>query len=133
MPDFGTDLSAVPDLTGALHAGSDNLVEALIRRLKTPKGSLFYDREYGSTLYDWLGEGISDQGIGCAVSVEADLEEDPRVRSATATVEDFHARGIQLAVAVETAAGPFVLVVAGEFAGQAISPNITVNARGEDY
>ncbi|MDV6376362.1 hypothetical protein [Deinococcus arenicola] len=128
MSDFGTDLGG----TGQLVTGGENLIQALTRRIQTPRGSLFYDPGYGSTLHEWLGEGIQDDGLEVAVTLEIDLEEDPRVRSASVTVEQVTLRSIRLVAAVDTAAGPFELVVAGELAAAAVYPNVEVNARGHD-
>lgn len=125
---FGTDLSARPDTAGTLIDGADNLVEALARRLQTPKGALFYDPAYGSGLHDWLGEGLTDDGAGAAVTVEIDLEDDPRVRSALVTVESITLRSLALRATVETAAGPFELLIDGAYAAGVISPQIDVRA-----
>ncbi len=132
MTDFGTDLTHLPDVTGQLVTGGENLIQALSRRIRTPKGSLFYDPSYGSTLYDWLGEGLDDGGLALAVSLEVDLEEDPRVRSASVTVTNLHLRGIELSALVDTNAGPFELVISGDLASSAVYPNVEVNARGYD-
>lgn len=133
MPDFGTDLSAFPDLGSKIVTQGDNLVEALMRRLMTPKGNLFYDLNYGTSLHDWIGEGIDDYGIGCAVTVESDLEDDPRVRSATCTIASVNLRGIVLEVFVETAAGPFELIVEASMAAPAVYPNVTVRERQDSF
>lgn len=125
---FGTDLSARPDTAGVLIDGPPNLIEALARRLQTPKGGLFYDPSYGSGLHDWLGEGISDDGAGAAVTVEIDLEEDPRVRSALVTVERVTLRSLSLRASVETASGPFDLLIDGGYAAGAVYPQIDVRA-----
>lgn len=131
MADFGTDLSALRVSAGSVVESSENLVEALTRRLQTPKGSLFYDEEYGTRLHDWIGEGISDDGVGVAVTVETDLEEDPRVRSAYCAVLDVNQRGIRLEVSVETAEGPFVLTVDASLAGVTVYPDTHILGRGE--
>lgn len=130
MTNFGTDLSARPFQAGVLLSGPGNLLEALQRRMATPKGALFYDPSYGSSLTDWLGEGITDDGLGAAVTAEVDLEEDPRVLSATCEVEHVTTRGITLAATVETALGPFPLVIEGQFAAGAVVPTVEVSARG---
>lgn len=130
MTDFGTDLSARPIQAGALLSGPGNLLEALQRRMATPRGALFYDPGYGSSLPDWLGEDITDDGLGAAVTAELDLEEDPRVLSATCEVERVTLRGITLAATVETARGPFPLIIEGQFAAGAAYPTVEVSARG---
>ena len=132
ITDFGTDLTHLPDVTGQLVSGGENLIQALARRIQTPKGSLFYDPSYGSTLYDWLGEGIEDGGLALAVSLEVDIEEDPRVRSCTVNVTNLHLRGIELSAHVDTNSGPLELIIAGDIASSSVYPNVEVNARGFD-
>ncbi|SDI48938.1 GPW/gp25 family protein [Paenibacillus naphthalenovorans] len=47
----------------ALASGGKNIDLALIRRLKTPLGSLFYDPTYGNPVYDMLGDPMNDDFV----------------------------------------------------------------------
>ena len=114
---FGTDFQTRP-LTGAFLSGVALLIEDLGRLLRTRKGALFYDPDYGSYLPEYLGEGFQDGGAEAAAICELDLEEDPRVLTATASVEAFDLRTIRLRADLETVGGPVTLVVE---AGDAVS------------
>ncbi|GGR00336.1 hypothetical protein [Deinococcus ruber] len=106
---FGTDFQA--PLTGALLSGPALLARDLGRLLRTRRGALFYDPDYGSYLPEYLGEGFLDGGAEAAAICELDLEEDPRVLSATVTVTAADLRSITLRADLETQAGPFALIV----------------------
>lgn len=114
MADFGTDLSALPDLSFGLKSGRDNLAEAIARRLITPLGGLFYDPSYGLDLRQYLNEAITDEvRYEIETLVAAECEKDERVLSAEATLIDTDLlRTLQLVIALETAEGPFRLILA---------------------
>ncbi|WP_027480519.1 hypothetical protein [Deinococcus pimensis] len=126
MPDFGTDLQTRP-FTGAHVSGLDNLRAAVARRLMTPIGGLFYDPSYGSSLLDYLGEGVENANE-LAATLEVELEEDPRIRDATITPVDVTLRRVTFDVHLETALGPFDLVVSADLAQGALTPTVEVSA-----
>lgn len=114
MADYGTDLSALPDLSFNLQSGSANLAEAIARRLVTPRGGLFYDPSYGLDLRQYLGEALTDEvRYEIETLVGAECEKDERILSARATLIDGppQARSLQVAVELETADGPFRFVL----------------------
>lgn len=111
MSYLGVDFSTRAGLTGALVAGRDLLVESLARRLRTRRGALFYDPEFGSYLPDYLGERVEDFGAEAAAICQLDLEEDPRVLSAAVTVEQVTLEGVQLRATLDTITGPISLIV----------------------
>lgn len=113
MADFGTDLSALPDLSFDLKSGRDNLAEALARRLITPPGGLFYDPTYGLDLREYLNDAITDEvRYEIETLVAAECEKDERILAAEATLIDTGTpRMLQLAIALETAEGPFRLIL----------------------
>ncbi|AZF88274.1 hypothetical protein [Meiothermus phage MMP17] len=113
MADFGTDLSALPDLSFDLKSGRDNLAEALARRLITPPGGLFYDPTYGLNLREYLNDAITDEvRYEIETLVAAECEKDERILAAEATLMDTGMpRTVQLAIALETAEGPFRLIL----------------------
>jgi phage baseplate assembly protein W len=112
MTDFGTDLTALPELRFRLEEGLANLGEALVRRLITPRGGLFYDPTYGWDLRRYINEVLDEATeYEMKVLVEQELEKDPRVYRATVESVAKDLRRIHLDVLVETAAGPFRLTL----------------------
>lgn len=114
MADFGTDMSALPDLSFSLKRGLGNLAEAIARRLITPRGGLFYDPSYGLDLRQYLGEALTDEvRYEIETLTAAECEKDERVLSATATLIDGppQARSLRVALELETADGPFRLIL----------------------
>ncbi|MCS7069103.1 MAG: hypothetical protein N2313_04600 [Meiothermus ruber] len=114
MADFGTDLSALPDLNFSVKSGTANLAEAVARRLITPRGRLFYDLSYGLDLRQYLNEALTDEvRYEIETLVAAECEKDERVLSASATLIDAppQARALQIAIDLETSDGPFRLIV----------------------
>lgn len=64
-------------------SGYDNLKQALIMRLNTPKGSLLLHPEYGSDIYTYLGKKNTVDNVNkLKVSIEQTLRSDSRVSSA---------------------------------------------------
>jgi len=113
MADFGTDLTALPELRFQLKDGLANLGEALARRLLTPRGGLFYDLTYGLDLRRYLNEVLDEATeYEMRVLVEQELEKDPRVYRATVEAVAKDLKRIYLNALVETAQGPFRLTVA---------------------
>jgi len=118
MPDFGTDLSSSPGLDGRIISGLDLLTESIARRIRTPKGALFYDLSYGCSLYDYMGEANRDGGAELCAVLEIEIEEDERVLNATVTPLEVTLKSIQLRADLDTAAGPFTLVISTDQVGQ---------------
>jgi phage baseplate assembly protein W len=113
MTDFGTDLTALPELRFQLKDGLANLEEALARRLLTPRGGLFYDPTYGWDLRQYLNEVLDEATEHeMKVLVEQELEKDPRVYRATVEAVAKDLRRVQVDALVETTAGPFRLTLA---------------------
>lgn len=111
MSILGVDFTTRAGLSGALVSGRALLVESLARRLRTRRGALFYDPEFGSYLPDYLGESFTDGGAEAAAICELDLEEDPRVINASVTVLHADLSGVKLQADVETITGPISLIV----------------------
>ena len=102
---WGTDLTAMPDLAMMTHSGLSNLAEALVRRLITPRGKLFYDPEYGIDLRSYLNEAARPEVLyEIQRRVEEQCELDPRVQSAQAQVQyEAASRTLRVHVDVELA------------------------------
>ncbi|PZA07753.1 MULTISPECIES: hypothetical protein [unclassified Meiothermus] len=116
MADFGTDIGAITQQGFTILSGADNLAAALLRRLITPRGGLFYDPTYGFDLREYVGAAVGPQEVyEIEQLAAAECEKDPRVLSATATVlnPDLLAqRSLNLRLEVETDGGPFALILA---------------------
>lgn len=86
--DYGTDFDGVDDLHPSLREVSGPLavVQAIARRFMTPRGALFYDREYGFDLRAYVN--TSDPRVGAIVSgAQAEAEKDERVARAQVKVQ----------------------------------------------
>lgn len=113
--DYGADIGAVPDLDPMLPTvtGRAVLREALVRRLSTPRGALFYEPDYGYDLRALLSEGITGSDLfAIAHAVGAEVRKDERVLGAS-VVPRLSADGSRLALTlwITDAAGPFELVL----------------------
>lgn len=117
MVDFGTDSSVNPRLNFELVSGRRNLAEALLRRLKTPRGGLWYDPNYGTDIRQYLNHEYDPEGVEIAFEIEqkviSEVTKDPRVKSAVCR---FMSGGLadrygKIHLVVTTAAGPFDLVL----------------------
>jgi len=114
MADFGTDLSALPDLSWTIKGGKNNLAEAIARRLITPLGGLFYDPTYGLDLRQYIGETLTDEvRYEIETLMAAECEKDERILSAVATIIEAspQLRSIQIELALETADEPYRLIL----------------------
>lgn len=127
---LGTDFSTRSGLTGALISGLPLLVESLARRLRTRKGALWYDPEYGSYLPEYLGERFEDGGAEAAAICELDLEEDPRVLNADVTVVSVSLRGVSLRASIEATLGRVELVIDAANAHGLYPPEIEITPYG---
>jgi phage baseplate assembly protein W len=88
MADLGSDFHGYPDIHPTLKqvSGTLCLVQALARRLETPRGGLFYDPDYGTDLRKFVNQsGVTRAQVVSAIQTEC--LKDQRVASVTATVE----------------------------------------------
>ncbi len=115
MADFGTDISAFPDLdpSFALVTGTEAYLQAIARRYVTPRGALWAHPTYGEDVRDWLLESLTTASmVDLKRVLEEQAEMDERTISARAVVSyDSAAERITFSVELETAEGPFVLVM----------------------
>jgi hypothetical protein len=116
MPDFGTDLSALPDLdpTFTTRSGSSVLAEAVARRLQTPRGGLFYAPEYGLDVREALNEAWDPRALErWRAAIERECEADERVERASASLAfDPRQQTLRLSIQIDAAHGQFQLVLA---------------------
>lgn len=99
---LGVDVKCFPNLDPAmqLESGPPVVASALVRRLTTPRGGLFYDPGYGFAVQNYLNSASAD-GFAIASEVEAECLKDPRVLSADVTQTFIQSTGaLSLLVAV---------------------------------
>jgi phage baseplate assembly protein W len=111
---FGVDITALPDLAFQTITGPENLVQAIARRLVTPRGGLFYDDQYGFDVRAYLNETLTDDvRFSLETLCAAECEKDERVESAEVTLQTVNLNSLRLEVSLETTGGPvrFILPV----------------------
>lgn len=112
---FGQDIDHLlgvdPNL--GLLGGSSNLGQALLHRLQTPRGGLFYDLNYGTDLRLYVNDAMtSAKASRVAADAQAECAKDERVVSCTATATFNQAAGsLTLRLNCSTASGPFTFIV----------------------
>lgn len=109
-PDFGTDLSCGDDLTPTMTmvSGMQLLLEAVQRRLSTPRGTLIDAPDYGFDLAEVLSDAMTEAEIRAIPRrIELELEKDDRIDSARARVILQTSDTLQVAIDVFTSFGPF--------------------------
>ncbi len=108
--DFGTDIYCINGDFQVLPAGDITLVDGkycliqdIINRLKTVKGSHFRHPDYGIDLYKYLKAQWSEEiELEILTLIETELEKDPRILEATAVREYIDMRTFVIKVIVET-------------------------------
>jgi phage baseplate assembly protein W len=113
---LGSDLSCISGLdpTFAVVSGTRIVAEASLRRLTTPRGSLFYARDYGTDIREALLAKLDAAGLAALQKrIEAELEKDDRVLSVRCALAfDARAERLKIRVAGATEAGPFAFTLA---------------------
>ncbi len=113
---LGTDIGVLSDLPPAwgLATGKLNLAYALCRRFNTPRGSLFPWPDYGMYLPGYVEKSIrSGDESTIRGAIIGECEKDPRVQTADVDLTfSFERRTLTVKITIETADGPFELVLA---------------------
>jgi phage baseplate assembly protein W len=115
MTDFGTDISCVTDLAddGRTVTGRMVVAEAIARRLITPRGRLIDDPDYGYDLTAFINDDLTPAALaGLRSSTEQECLKDERVQGAEVEAELDAFGLLTVSVDLETADGPFSLVLA---------------------
>lgn len=116
MTDFGTDLRCGNDLDPGMAevSGLELIGQAVHHRLTTRRGSLLRYPDYGIDVRDLLSEGVDETTLAQIPSiVDGELAKDERILSSTTVATWAEASAtLTLTITIETAAGPFVLVLA---------------------
>lgn len=84
------------------------MIQAVARRLETPRGGLFYDEEYGTDLRAYVNSNAGPLEIARAAELEA--MKDERVLAADATVNR-SGQSITVTMKLTLADGPFDLTL----------------------
>lgn len=105
MSDYGTDIGGTSDLDFTLVTGRAVVIQAVARRLLTPRGSLFYAPDYGIDLSGLLNARFNSALLARWKSeIERQAEQDDRVASCTATLT-VNGQQLKISVALELADG----------------------------
>ena len=114
---FGDDIDCGPDglsPTFELVSERDALVQAILHRFQTQRGSLIDDKDYGLEVQAWVGKRVDTTQLWAwQQALEGEARKDQRVLSARARLTfDTISQLLSFTLAVETAEGPFTLTVA---------------------
>lgn len=113
--ELGSDVSAVPDLDPlfTLYTGQQVLGEAILRRLKTTRGGLYYAPNYGKDLRMYLNAAIDAAKLmSIKNDIERECENDERVLTAVASIAFTPAtETLTGRIQVTTKNGPFRFVL----------------------
>lgn len=124
MAEFGFDISTFPDLDPRfrLISGPRVVVEAIARRLTTPRGSLLSDSDYGWDVRQLLlAEGDAKSDARALADIQAQAQADERVLSARVTL-DRVGESLSITVRFTTQEGPFAFVLSVGAARIALRP-----------
>ena len=108
--DYGTDFEGIDDVlpTMRMISGPPVVIESLLRRFRTPRGTLWYARNYGTDLRQFINGSASNSQIARAVELEC--RKDARVLSVSVDVERAE-NTITITLRLELGDGPFVAVI----------------------
>lgn len=110
---LGSDISGVDDLDAGLTEveGRLALAQAILRRFRTPRGTLPEDPAYGEDLTELIGTTLTPLRIEQKVVAQVYAEEE--VERASADVTSLN-ETISISIEVEDAQGPFELTVTSD-------------------
>lgn len=103
LGDFRPDMPTVSGVTALIHR--------LCVRLQTPRGRFPFWPNFGTNISQYLLSKATPQSIAAAAQTECLKDEQVRVCSVNATVEDA-GRRIRLAIRIVASTGPFVFSLA---------------------
>lgn len=134
MADYGVDLNMVQRPDGILDfpedggtiAGDDTLavVQAIVIRLSTERGSVLDAPDDGICLTDWLSRAMdATEAASLAGVIESEIRKEERVIAVRAVVdisELYTANAFSVDLSLDLGAGPFPLTLGVSAAGVAI-------------
>lgn len=105
MAELGTSISNDGDFTSQRRvvSGRESLIQALVRRLTTSRGALWYDDEFGTNLCDFVNQAIRHAWI-VEQAAEEECLKDERVEACTASAELLDSK-VTLTLAIEAVDG----------------------------
>lgn len=117
---YGTDIRCRDDVDEQMRDvdpfSRDALVDALVRRLDCPRGSLPGDRNYGISLRSYVNRGTTQADlVALGAQVRGELMKDDRVRDVTVPLPTFSGGVLHVVVivdAVDPLLGTFALTLA---------------------
>lgn len=115
--DYGTDLwlqGSPPDLSPSLGlvTGRTCLTQALLRRIQSPRGCLFYDLEYGIDIRGWVDGSVKGGNVARkAARLDREYVKDTRVLSSS-TTGAFSGGILTFTSVIVDGVGPFPFVLA---------------------
>ncbi len=118
-PDDWADLTVYPwGLENRVVTGFQVLLEALARRLSTPRGGLFYDLSYGFDIRQFLNARINEENkYKLIVGVELECLQDPRVLGGIIEINTHTRDQIILDIQITSTLGPWRGVIQADKAG----------------
>ena len=105
MDDLGISISNDGDFTPQRRvvSGRESLIQAIVRRLTTSRGALWYDDEFGTNLCDFVNQAIRHAWV-VEQATEEECLKDERVEACTASAELLGSK-VSLTIALETVDG----------------------------
>lgn len=109
--EHGYDLGGILDLSPDLRVvnGREALAHAIARRLTTPRGSLFYDGNYGHDVRQYVNAPVQRPGV-IESQVSGECLKDERVLESEVTVLNV-GEELRISVKITDARGPFTLTL----------------------
>jgi len=111
---LGSDIGGVTSIDYALStvSGRQALAEAILRRLTTRRGGLFYAPSYGYDVIGLIGSTVSASEVEQRVLEQVLLEEEVEDAACTVTFADVGGtRSVAIDIQVTDAQGPFNLTL----------------------
>jgi hypothetical protein len=113
---FGDDIACDPQegIPATFEMASERtaLVQAIVRRFQTRRGTLVDDPDYGLDLTDWVGKRTDTaQLFAWQQALQGEALKDERIQSARARMTLTPQGGLRFTLALGTALGPFVLTL----------------------
>lgn len=94
-------------------SGFDNLARQIIRRLSTPRGSLFYDPDYGMDIKLFLNTNLNPSKLmKLEMDIKNECESDPRVDEAEVSIKyNPSTLSLEIEISLVTIDGSFTLIL----------------------
>jgi phage gp46-like protein len=109
---YGVGIDVLPDLSFRRMSGTEKAVQALILRLMTPKGSLFWALEDGVDLREFVQDTWDEQTrFELETFAANEIAKDERVEEFVVTASQIDLERVRLRVEGRLAEGPFSFVL----------------------